>query len=294
MTLGTVHSNGIDIAYEATGDGPPLVMIMGIGAPMVNWPEGFYGAVREQGFTAIRFDNRDVGRSSRLDHLGVPSPWPLMARRVLGRPVPAPYRLEDMADDVAGLLDGLHVGSAHVVGASMGGMIAQTFAIRHPSRTRSLTSIMSCTGSRLDSLGRPEALAAITRRGPTQGRAAVDHMVGVLRTIGSRSHPTPEDELRDVIERCIRRGMTPDGFARQWAAILATGSRWRALRRVDVPTLVIHGDEDPLMPPRGGRATAWAVPGARLARIEGMGHDLPRPLWPQIVGAIADHARAAG
>ncbi len=293
MTFGTVRSNGIDIAYESAGEGPPVVMIMGIGAPMVNWPEGFYGAVQEQGFTAIRFDNRDVGRSSRLDHLGVPSPWPLMARRFLGRPVPAPYSLEDMADDVAGLLDGLHLGSAHVVGASMGGMIAQTFAIRHPARARSLTSIMSCTGSRLDSLGQPRALAAITRRGPTQGPAAVDHMVGVLRTIGSRSHPAPEDELRDVIERCIHRGMTPDGFARQWAAILATGSRWRALRRVEVPTLVIHGDEDPLMPPRGGRATAWAVPGARLVRIQGMGHDLPRPLWPQIVGAIADHARAA-
>lgn len=293
MTLGTVRSNGIDIAYESAGEGPPLVMIMGIGAPLVNWPEGFYRAILDRGFNAIRFDNRDVGHSTRLDHLGVPPTWSLMARRAAGRRVPAPYRLEDMADDVAGLLDGLHLQAAHVVGASMGGMIAQTFAIRHPDRTRSLTSIMSCTGSRLDSIGRPGALAAITRRGPTQGQAAIDHMVGVLRTIGSRSHPTPEPELRELVERCVRRGMTPDGFARQWAAILATGSRWRDLRRVSAPTLVIHGDEDPLMPPRGGRATAWAVPGARLVRVEGMGHDLPRPLWPQIVGAIADHAHAA-
>jgi len=292
VTLGTVRSNGLDIAYETTGEGPPLVMIMGIGAPMVNWPEGFYRAVVEAGFTAIRFDNRDVGRSSKMDHLGIPPVWPLMARRALGRSVPAPYTLGDMADDVAGLLDGLHLDSAHVIGASMGGMIAQTFALRHPTRIRSLTSIMSSTGSRLDSLGQPRALAAITKRGPTQGEAAVDHMVWVLQTIGSRTHPTPDDELRDLIRRCIRRGMSPEGFARQWAAILSTGSRWRALRKLDVPTLVIHGDEDPLMPPRAGRATAWAVPRARFVCVEGMGHDLPKPLWPQIVGAIAEHAHA--
>lgn len=286
---GTISCRGLEIAYESIGGGPPVVMIMGIGAPMVNWPAGFYEAVAALGVRAIRFDNRDVGRSSHLDQLGIPDGGRAMLRRALGLPVEAPYRLEDMADDVIGLMDGLGVERAHVMGVSMGGMIAQTTAIRHPDRLRSLTSIMSCTGSRLDSLGSFRALGVLLKPMPRGREAGIDHAVEVMYTIGSRSHPTSRHELREVVTECVERGMGPDGFARQWAAILASGSRWRDLRRVSAPTLVIHGDEDPLMPPRGGRATAWAVPGARLVTIPGMGHDLPRALWPRILGAIGDH-----
>lgn len=291
MPEGTVAANGIEIAYESIGEGPPIVLIMGLGTPMLNWPLGFYRSFAEQGCRAIRFDNRDVGRSTYLDHLGVPSVKRCMARRLAGRPVRAPYRLEDMADDLAGLLDGLGIDRAHVVGVSMGGMIAQTFAIRQPARTRTLTSIMSCTGSRLDLLGRPHALATLLQPVPPQREAAIERTVEILSVIGSRTHPTSRAELREVVEECVERGMHPAGLARHWGAILASGSRWRRLRHVRVPTLVLHGDEDPLMPLRGARATAWSIPGARLHRVRGMGHDLPRPLWGEIVGEIVGHMR---
>jgi len=286
MTEGTVQANGIEIAYESIGEGPPVVLIMGLGAPTANWPLGFYRAFAERGCRAIRFDNRDVGRSTYLDHLGAPQVKRNILRRAAGRSVRAPYRLEDMADDLAGLLDGLDIDRAHLIGVSMGGMIAQTFAIRYPARTWTLTSIMSCTGSRLDLLGRPHALATLLQPVPPQREAAIERTVEILSVIGSRTHPTPRDELRDVVEECVERGMHPPGLARHWGAILASGSRWRRLRHVTTPSLVLHGDEDPLIPLRGGRATAWSIPGARLRCVRGMGHDLPRPLWGEIVEAI--------
>ena len=284
-----VRANGIDIACDSRGEGPPAVLIMGIGMPMLNWPEGFCDDLAGHGLRVIRLDNRDSGRSARLAHLGMPSLPRVTARRLGGRPIRAPYLLDDMADDVSGLLDALELPTAHIVGTSMGGMIAQAVAIRHPDRVHTLTSIMSSTGSRREMLGSAGAIRALVRPVPGGRDAAIAHTVGLLRAIGSRSHPTPEAELTDRIGRCVDHGMYADGFARQWEAILASGSRRAALRELRVPTLVIHGDEDPLVPPRGGRSTARLIPGARLEVVRGMGHDLPRPLWPEITGAIAGH-----
>jgi len=290
--LPRVKANGIEIAYETFGDGEPLMLIMGIGAPMLYWRDSFCERLSWRGFRVIRLDNRDAGRSTRLQHLGVPDVYRGLARRTLGLPVEAPYSLDDMADDVVGLLDALGLDAAHVVGTSMGGMIAQTLAIRHPARLRSMTSIMSTTGRRRDVVGQPGAMLALFEKPPTNREAAIEQNVRLLKRIGSPAFPAPESELRDLVARSVDRGMFPDGFARQMGAILASGSRHQALRQVTVPTMVLHGSDDPLIPLRGGRATAQAVPGARFAVIEGMGHDMPRPTWPQLLDRIEEIACA--
>ncbi len=291
--LGTVRGDGIDLAHETIGEGPPVVLIMGIGAPMVQWPDGFFRMLAEHGFEVTRFDNRDVGRSTWFDHLGTPTLTRPTLQRFTGRTADAPYALDAMADDVVVLLDGLGLDRAHVVGTSMGGMIAQTFAIRHPDRLRSLTSIMSTTGSRRHSLGSPATLRKLLQPFPDDREGAIDQTVRLLHAIGSRTRPTPEDELRERVIRCFDQGIHSPGFVRHWAAIMASGSRSEALGSITAPTLVVHGDEDTLVPQRGGRATARAIPGARFMLLHGMGHDLPRPLWPHITGAIADLARGA-
>jgi pimeloyl-ACP methyl ester carboxylesterase len=286
------HANRIEIEYESIGDpeDPPLLLVMGLGAQMILWPDEFCEALADRGHHVVRFDNRDAGLSTRLDPAGLPDVMGALGAVAQGRPVDAPYRLSDMAADAAGLLDALDLPSAHVVGASMGGMIAQTLAIEHPARVRTLTSIMSTTGDPSLPQAKPEAMAVLLTPPPTERAAAIEHGVHLWRTIGSPGFAFDEAEVRAMAARTFDRGPSPAGTARQLVAILASGSRRDALAAVRAPTLVIHGAADPLIPVEAGRATAAAVPGAELLEIEGMGHDLPRALWPTLVDAIAKHA----
>jgi pimeloyl-ACP methyl ester carboxylesterase len=286
------RANGMEIEYESFGDpeDAPLLLVMGLGAQMILWHEEFCDALADRGFHVVRFDNRDVGLSTKLDHAGLPDLMGALAAAGQGQPVEAPYRLRDMADDAAGLLDALDLESAHVVGASMGGMIAQTLAIEHPGRVRTLTSIMSTTGDPSLPQAKPEAMAVLLTPAPTERAAAIEHGVRLWRTIGSPGFPFDENEVRALAARAFDRGPSPAGVARQLVAIVASGSRRDALAAVRAPTLVIHGAADPLIPVEAGRATAAAVPGAELVEIDGMGHDLPRLLWPTFIDAIAKHA----
>jgi len=283
--------NGIELEYETTGSGDPMVLVMGLGAQMVHWPDGLITELVGRGFRVTRFDNRDVGLSTRLHDLPVPDVRRGFVRGLLGLPVSAPYTLLDMADDVAGLLDALGLRDAHVVGASLGGMVAQTTAVVHSARVRSLASIMSTTGSRRV-LPRPRALRALLGKPPRSREEAVARQLAYVEVCGSKGFPIDREAVAALAARAWdRAGVYPRGFARQLAAIQATGDRTAALRLVRAPTVVIHGEVDPLIPVGGGRLTARAIPGARLLVIPGMGHDLPRAAWPRIADAIADNAR---
>jgi pimeloyl-ACP methyl ester carboxylesterase len=283
-------ANGIEIAYETIGDpsNPPLLLVMGLGTQLIHWDIELCERFAERGFHVIRFDNRDAGRSTYID-----APVPNIRRAMAGLRIDAPYLLGDMADDAFGLLDHLGTEAAHVVGASMGGMIAQTMAIRSPERVLSLTSIMSTTGERR--AGRPKlrVWGVLLRRAPRDKDAAVEYFVKVFRLIGSKGFPADEDRIRAHAAEAYDRGHSPAGTGRQLAAIMASGDRTERLRGLQVPTLVFHGRDDPLVPFRGGRATAEAIPGARLIGIPGMGHDLPRQVWPQLVDAVAETAARA-
>ena len=281
----------LELAYEEDGDGAPLLLVMGIGAQMVLWDERLVGALTARGFRVIRFDNRDVGGSTRLDHLPVPKPIPTMARSLLGLPVPAPYTLSDMASDAAGLLDALGIARAHVLGVSMGGMIAQHLAIEHPSRVASLTSIMSSPGGRF--LPKPRAMRALLRPMGKTVEEAEARFLDVWAAIGSPAYPADPDRLRKNARASFARGASPRGFLRQLAAIGASGDRTARLRGVRTPALVIHGREDPLIPVRAGRATARALRHARYLELAGMGHDLPVALHARFADEIADLADRA-
>ncbi len=287
----TARANGIEICYETFGEptDPPLLLVMGLGGQMILWEEPFCEGLAERGFYVIRFDNRDVGLSTKFDEAPVPD----IQKALEGQAIEAPYTLWDMAADAVGLLDALNIERAHVVGMSMGGMIVQCMAIRFPERLRSMTSIMSTTGAPDVGQPTPEALEALLAPPPASREEAIEQGVRTWRVIGSPAYPREEGELRALVARAYDRSFYPQGTARQLAAILATGDRTAALREVRVPTLVIHGEDDPLVPVSGGRATAEAIPGAKLLTFPGMGHDLPRPLWPQILDAIAQHARQA-
>lgn len=291
-----VATNGIEIAYEEFGDprATPLLLIMGLGAQMILWHEDFCGALAGRGYRVIRFDNRDVGESTWLDQLGVPDVMRIMGAVAMRQPIDdAPYLLRDMAADAAGLLDALDIRRAHVVGASMGGMIAQSLAIAHPERVRSLTSIMSSTGNPELPPPRPEAMGVLLTPPPTDREGAIERGVTVFRTIGSPGFPFEEDEVRRLAARAYDRGINPAGVARQLVAILASGSRVAALGGLRLPALVIHGVDDPLVPFPAGEDTARAIPGATLLAIDGMGHDMPRPVWPRMIDAIATLAARA-
>jgi pimeloyl-ACP methyl ester carboxylesterase len=283
-------SDDITLCYETFGDpaDPTVLLIMGLGTQMVAWHEDFCRDLASRGFHVVRFDNRDIGRSTHLDHLPVPT-----IGQLLRRSKRAGYRLDDMAQDAVGLLDHLGVREAHVVGASMGGMIAQSLAARYPDRVLSLTSIMSNTGNRWS--GQPALrLYPIFLRRPGRDREAfVTHTVRLFGLIGSPGFERDEDDMREMAGTSYDRGHDPAGSARQLAAVLASGDRTPALQSINAPTLVIHGDADKLVAPSGGRANVRAIPGARLLMIEGMGHDLPRGAWPRILDAIEEHARAA-
>ena len=290
------RTNGVEIAYETFGppDGRPLLLIMGLAAQMILWDDEFCAALAARGHRVIRFDNRDVGLSTKLDAAGMPDAAAAMQAALLGERIAAPYLLRDLAADAAGLLDALGIPAAHVVGASMGGMIAQTMAINHPASVLSLTSIMSTTGERSLPPARPEAAAVLVLPAPSDRAGNVERAVHIFRTIGSPGFPFDEARVRDLAARSYDRCFSPAGAARQLVAILASGSRRKVLAAVTIPTLVIHGRDDPLIPLEAGLDTARAVPGAELLVIDGMGHDLPRAAWPEIVERIgALTARAA-
>ena len=286
-------ANGIELTYDTFGErrDPPLLLIMGLGAQMVAWDEEFCGQLAARGYWVIRFDNRDVGRSTRLDAAGVPNVGQLFQDALQGKPVTAPYTLRDMARDAIGLLDALTIETAHVVGASMGGMIGQEMAIHHPGRMRSFTSIMSSSGAPGLPQARPEALAILFTPTPTEREAYTARFLQMWKVL--RGPGFPLDEARDPARAAetFERGVYPAGIARQLAATLASGDRSAALAGVRVPTLVIHGDADPLVPLEHGIDTAKRIAGARLLTIPGMGHALPITMWGQIVEAIAGHAR---
>ena len=291
------RANGVDIAWEETGpsDGPVILLVMGLAMPLALWPDDFVQGLAREGFRVITFDNRDAGRSERM--VGEPPGHAFWAvgRAMLGLKVRGVYTVEDMADDAAGLLEALGIAKAHVAGMSMGGMIAQAVASRHPQRVLSLTSIMSTSGNPRASIGHPRALQAILKLppDPRDHEAVARHLAFVLGVIGSRTHPTPEAERLALGRRVAERGTDPQGANRQLFAILASGDRRHDLARVTAPTLVLHGAEDPLLPPGGGRDTAASIPGAVFEEIAGMGHDLPGPVIPRLVSRIAAHCRAA-
>jgi pimeloyl-ACP methyl ester carboxylesterase len=287
----TVPANGIELDYDCfgvTGD-PSILLIMGFSVQKIAWDEAFCQLLADHGFFVIRFDNRDVGRSSKITG----GPVPDLAAAFAGDFSSASYHLEDMAGDAAGLLDGLGIETAHVVGASMGGMIAQAVALRHPEKVRSLCSIMSTTGNPSVGRPRPEALGTLLTPPPQTREEAVDRAVRVNRVIGSPRYPAGEATVRQRAGRAWDRDHDPQGVARQLVAIMAQPDRTEALGQLQTPTLVIHGEADPLVDLSGGRATAGAIPNARLLVIPGMGHDLPVELWPQVVGAIVDNAARA-
>jgi pimeloyl-ACP methyl ester carboxylesterase len=288
-------ANDITIEYEVIGDiaDPALLLVMGLGAQLISWPDPFCAQLADRGFAVVRYDNRDVGLSQKFEDAGTPDLAAILGALGSGDAVPAPYTLGDMADDGIALIEGLGLSPAHIVGASMGGMIVQEMVIRHPGAVRSLCSIMSTTGDRSVGQPTPDALAVLLQPPPATRAEVIEAGVRGSRVIGSPRYPTDEAELRAGAALAYDRSYYPQGPARQIAAILSAEDRTAALGAVDVPTLVIHGDADPLVTPTGGEATAKAVPGSELLVIEGMGHDLPEALWPQVIAAIVANANQA-
>jgi pimeloyl-ACP methyl ester carboxylesterase len=284
--------NGIELAYQEIGDrsGEPLLLVMGLGTQMVAWDNDFCAMLAERGFRVVRFDNRDIGHSTMIDSAGVPSRLDMLA----GRRATAPYLLQDMAADAFGLMDHLEIEAAHVVGASMGGMIAQTMAIRRPERVRSLVSMMSTTGNRWVGTPTLRVWGTLLASQPRDRDGYVERVVKTFALVGSPGFPRDEQRLRRLAGEMYDRSHRPAGILRQMHAITASGDRTADLRHLSTPTTVIHGNRDVLVRPSGGRATARAIPGAKLKTIDGMGHDLPQALWPTFVEEIVANAARAG
>lgn len=288
-----IDANGLTLEYESTGSGDPILLIMGLGAQLTAWPDVFVDGLADLGHRVIRHDNRDVGLSSKLEGAPIPSPGRILAAKAARRRPPVAYFVDDMADDAAGLLDGLGIESAHVVGVSMGGMIAQSLAIRHGEKVRSLCSIMSNTGDGRRGSIAPRLLPTF-RRLSGSARTPEEAIENSVRLFGLFSGPAfdPDEHRRRAIA-ANERSFYPEGTRRQSAGILASRDRTKRLRDVTAPTLVVHGLLDPLVRPSGGVATARAVPDARLVMFPDMGHDLPAPLLPEIVTAIHDNTQRA-
>ena len=288
-----LRANGLEIEYESLGEAgsPAILLIMGLGMQLLAWPDAFCQQLVARGFRVIRFDNRDVGLSARIT--GGKRPWLIWAMLAarLRLPLHPPYTLSDMADDTIGLIDGLGIARAHVVGASMGGMIAQVLSARLPQRVLSLTSIMSSSGNPRLSWPKAHALKALLSKpaDPRNTEAVIDHLVQVFGVIGSPAFRADPAELRQRVSRSVLRAYYPDGVARQLLAVIASGDRRRLLQTIVAPTLVIHGAADPLVPSDAGRDTARHIPGAKLMLIDGMGHDLPPALYERLTEAIAAH-----
>ena len=292
-----VLSNGIELAYETHGnaDDATVLLVMGLGMPLTAWPPGLIDGLVSKGFRVITFDNRDVGQSQQMEQFGTPNILFQFLRQAIGFPINAPYDLADMAQDTIGLLDELDIERAHVVGVSMGGMISQLTAIQAPHRVASLTSIMSTTGNPRLPGPTPAVRRHMLRRPPdTAVDAKYRHLMETLRLIGSPAYPTSDQYRSEFIRRNLERGMSAAGVTRQLAAIMASGNRVTALRKLTVPTLVIHGNDDPLIPVECGHDTANAIPNAEMAVIPGMGHTLPEPLLAKFSAMITKHAKASG
>ena len=288
-------ANNINIEYESFGDSanPTILLVMGLGMQLIAWPEQFCSELASRGYHVIRYDNRDTGFSTKFDNEKSPSVISLMFCSMLRLPVRVPYTLRDMADDAVGLLDAIGVDAAHIVGASMGGMIAQNIAASHPHRVRSLTSIMSTSGHRSLPGADPLVARHLFRSRPTSNdrEAVIAHNIRTIELIGSPAYPVDEETRREMASISFDRCFFPSGFTRHVGAIVHDGDRRDRLRKIAAPTLVIHGREDPLVPLAGGRDTAKHIPGAQLEIIDGMGHNLPVELWPRIINRIADHGR---
>jgi pimeloyl-ACP methyl ester carboxylesterase len=282
--------NGIEIEYVTEGDpsDPALLLVMGLGAQLTTWPQGFVGGLRQRGFFVIRFDNRDSGLSTKFE--GLPDIMAMFSGSDLSSTV---YRIEDMADDAAALLAALGIDNAHVVGASMGGMITQALVINHPALFLSATSIMSTTGDRAVGAPTGEALTALLRPVATTREEAIQASAEGSAVIGSPGYPTDEQVLLERAAAAYDRSYCPEGTVRQLGAILGSPDRTEGLHGVHIPFLVVHGEADPLVTPSGGEATAAAVPGATLLTFPGMGHDLPEPLWGAITDAIVANTELA-
>jgi len=299
-TTSSVRANGIEIEYAESGarDAPVILLIMGLGMQLIAWPDAFCEGLAARGFRVVRFDNRDVGgstkiKSTKLVTLGRIALAAALARAVAGLPVKAPYTLRDMANDAIGLLDALGIERAHIVGASMGGMIAQIIAAEHPDRAKSLVSIMSSSGNPDLPHPDPKVLRALLRPRPRSRERAIRQAMELYRMIGSPGFPTSEVELRAKVERSMNRCYYPEGITRHLLAVQVSGSRIEMLRGIRLPALVLHGSDDPLIPVEAGKDTAANIPGAKLRIIPGMGHDLAGGLVPILVDAIAEHCRSA-
>jgi pimeloyl-ACP methyl ester carboxylesterase len=281
---------GITLCYEEFGQpsDPPMLLIMGLATQMIGWPDELCSRLAGEGFHVVRFDNRDIGRSTHLT-TRPPTVGQLLRRRI----PPESYTLSDMAADSVGLMKALELDSADIVGVSMGGMIAQMIAVEHPAAVRSLTSIMSNTGSRWAGQPALGTYRFLLKQAPSDRDGFIEHIVRVYAAIGSPGLPRNDDRVRDLAARSYDRGLDPTGPGRQLGAVTATGDRTERLRTISAPTMVIHGTRDRLVRKSGGRATARAIPGARLEMIEGMGHDLPEGAWPRLIELISAHARAA-
>ncbi|OLS22142.1 MAG: 3-oxoadipate enol-lactonase 2 [Candidatus Thorarchaeota archaeon AB_25] len=283
----TAKAGDVELTYDTFGNpsSPPMLLIMGLGAQMIRWDDAFCQAIAAQGRWVIRFDNRDVGLSTKFDEAGVPDSMALLQ----GQKVEVPYSLKDMADDAVGLLDSLGIKAADIVGVSMGGMIAQTMAIHYPNRVRTLTSIMSSTGNPDLPQSTPEAMEVLIAPPVSNRNDYVTSQLKAAKVLHGPTYPLNEEYVRNYAERSYDRCYNPTGFARQLGAILGSGSRNEALRNVKIPTLVIHGDTDPLVPVAGGKDTAKSIPNAKLVIIEGMGHSFPTEMVPKILQELLQH-----
>jgi pimeloyl-ACP methyl ester carboxylesterase len=283
-----IRANGITLEYDEFGDrsAPPVLLIMGLGGQMIWWDQRFCQQLASRGYRVIRFDNRDIGKSQKFDDV-CPDPGPLVMHALSGNKVTPPYTMRDMAADAVGLLQALGIDSAHVVGASMGGMIAQRMAIHFPERVRSLTSIMSSTGNPGLPQGDPKVLGLLTSARPTDPATAIEFGVDVWRALHGPGFPFNEASTRALVIESGQRSSHLLGQPRQMLAIVTDGDRREALRKLRVPTLVLHGDADPLVPYAAGKDTADNIPGARLVPIAGMGHELPEGAWAQMIDEIA-------
>ena len=292
-----VNANGLTLEYESLGsaDDPALILIMGLGAQLVRWPLAFCEKLVARGFRVIRFDNRDIGLSTKFDEAPVPALSTLMAQRLARLPMRVPYTLTDMAADTVALMDALQIDRAHLVGTSMGGIIAQIVAADYPQRVLSLTSIMSTSGNLALPPPAPAASAMLMARAPhpNQLEEYVQHGLKAMRVLGSPAAQFDEQRARERLITEVKRSYCPGGFARQMAAVIASGDRRASLRRIKAPTMVIHGAEDPLIPPACGRDTAANIPGAEFRIIPGMGHDLPPMFFDVLVDSIASVAQRA-
>lgn len=280
-----IEANGIEICYETFGNAlnPAIILIMGLGSQMIYWPIPFCEKLAENGFWVIRFDNRDVGRSTKFDHAQPPSATALTANLLWKKPVATPYQLDDMADDTVGLLDALGIERAHIVGLSMGGMIAQLVALNYPTRVLTLTSIMSTTSERDLPWPSMQALTMLLKKRPSAREAYIESGLTISKQLSGSRYKTDESVMRALAELAFDRCFYPAGTGRQLGAVAATSGRRKRLRQLNIPTLVVHGDEDPLVPISSGRDTASAIPNADLMVIEGMGHTFPPQVWDRFI-----------